>query len=276
MQVDGHDLAICSWSLRNEAMGDLVRSVKELGLNHLQLAIGPLLFLDDKRKFQELGHLRNSGIQLTGTMIAFPAEDYSTIARIRSTGGFMPDETWPLRKQITLQAARLSQELGAKILTTHAGFIPPSNHVDYAKIVARVSELAKALEPTGVTLTLETGQEEADELLQFLNDLPGKNVAVNFDPANMILYGSGDPIEAIYTLGRHIRHVHVKDAIESEKPGLDWGKQVSIGDGQVHLTKFLEVLKEIGYTGPLAIERETGSQTVEDLHAAITKLHAAL
>ena len=81
-----------------------------------------------------------------------------------------------------------------------------------------------------VALSMETGQEQAPELLQFLNDLPPTNVGVNFDPGNMILYGSGDPIEAVRILSRHIRHVHIKDAIASAKPGLESGR----GDPRRH------------------------------------------
>ena len=95
MQINGHDLGVCSWSLRPSGMQELVSSLKELGLTHLQLALGPLLFLDDKRKYEDLGHLRNSGLTITAGMISYPGEDYSTIARIRTTGGVIPDESGP-------------------------------------------------------------------------------------------------------------------------------------------------------------------------------------
>jgi sugar phosphate isomerase/epimerase len=275
MRIDGHDIAVCSWSIKDGSMADLIARVRELGLSHVQLALGRLLFLDDKRKHQELSHWRQSGLQLTATMMAFPGEDYSSIARIRATGGIVPDDAWTIRKKLTIEAARLTQELGATILTMHVGFIPMSNHPDYQKMISRVGELAAALCEFGVTLAMETGQEQAETLLQFLNDLPSRDVGVNFDPANMILYGSGDPIDAIRTLGRHIRHVHVKDATASERPGLDWGKQVPIGTGDVNWREFLKALQDVKYTGPLAIERETGSQTVEDLQRAIAALQEA-
>ena len=90
---------------------------------------------------------------------------------------------------------------------------------------------------------METGQETASELLQFLNDLPVRNVGVNFDPANMILYGSGDPIEAIETLDRHIRHVHIKDAVASENPGMDWGRTTPVGAGEVGFPEMFHGIK---------------------------------
>src|SRR5262249_59883502 len=106
---------------------------------------------------------------------------------------------------------------------THLGAVPPSNDPTYGKILSRVAEVADALAKLGVSLLAETGQETASELLQFLNDLRRRNVEVNFDPANMILYGAGDPIDAIRVLGRHIRHVHVKDATLSDQPRMKWG-----------------------------------------------------
>jgi sugar phosphate isomerase/epimerase len=250
-------------------MRELVISIGELGLSHVHLALAPLLFLDDKQKHFELGQLRAAGISLTAGMIAFPGEDYSTLSRIHATGGFVPDETWPLRRQLTLAAGKLAQELGLTLLTTHVGFIPPSDHEDYSKLLKRVAEVATGLAETGITLAMETGQETASELLQFLNDLPVRNVGVNFDPANMILYGSGDPIDAIETLDRHIRHVHIKDAVASENPGMDWGRTMPVGSGEVDFREFLTALNDIGYSGPLAIEQESGRRRMEDIRATI-------
>src|SRR5271170_1833131 len=150
MQIRSHDLAVCSWSLPSAGIRELVQSVDELGLSHVHLALARLLFLDDKQKHFELGQLRAGGISLTAGMIAFPGEDYSTLARIRVTGGFVPDETWELRRQLTLAAARLAQELGLTLLTTHAGFIPPSDHADYPKLLKRVAEVAASLAEVGI------------------------------------------------------------------------------------------------------------------------------
>jgi sugar phosphate isomerase/epimerase len=142
-------------------------------------------------------------------------------------------------------------------------------------MVERVSELAAPLAENGIELLMETGQESAHELLQFLNDLPTRNVAINFDPANMILYGAGDPIEAINVLGRHIRHVHVKDARLSGKPGIEWGEEVPFGTGEVPPKLFLEALANVGYKGALAIEREAGDQRIADVATAVAALQAA-
>ena len=276
MQIQGHDIGVCSWSLRPKDTAELVAGVKALGLSHMQLALAPLVMLDDKRKHGELGHLRQSGIKVTSTMMNFPGEDYSTIAHIHQTGGYLADETWPLRKQLTAAAAKLSAELGAKLLTTHIGFVPPKGDAGYAMMLGRIREITGLLSREGVTLSLETGQEKAEVLRAFLEDLQTDNVAVNFDPANMILYGAGDPIQAMDVLAKYIRSVHVKDATGSAKPGEEWGEEVPFGSGQVGPRRFLAALHKIGYRGPLSIEREAGENRAEDVAKAIEALKSAM
>ena len=278
MQIGGHDIGVCSWSLRPKDLGELVGHMEALGLQHVQLALRPVLFLDDKRKHQELGHLRSAGVTITAGMIEFPGEDYASIDIIRRTGGYVPDDQWSTRKRLSEQAARLANELGVGMVSTHVGFVPQPGEKGYQEMVSRVGEVAAAFKACNVDLLMETGQERADELLQFLNDLRGRgaaNVFVNFDPANMILYGAGDPVAAIATLGPHIRHVHVKDGTASGNPGKDWGEEVPFGTGQVDVKGFLSALKAAGYAGPLAIEREAGNDRLGDVRVAIDTLQRA-
>jgi len=269
MQLHGHDIAVCSWSLQPLGIGNLVAQVRQLGLSHVQLALGPLIGLDQKQKLHELAQLRASGLSLTGGMIAFAGEDYSTIDAIRQTGGFMPDDQWPRRKQMVADAARLGVEIGLKTIMTHVGFVPPPTEPGYAVIRSRVLDVAAILARSGIDLLMETGQEPAGELIEFLEDLGAPNVHINFDPANMILYGAGDPIAALHVLSGHIRHVHVKDAVASSEPGKQWGQEVPFGAGQVGPAVFLKTLNEIGYAGPLGIEREAGSTRLDDVRKAI-------
>jgi sugar phosphate isomerase/epimerase len=275
MNIGGHDIGVCSWSLQPKDAAQLVSQVKGLGLSHVQLALEPLLFLDDKRKHFQLGQIRGAGLTLTAGMISFPGEDYSSIDAIRRTGGYVPDDKWELRRRMSEQAALLGSELGLKSVTTHVGFIPRKGEAGYDRMLGRVRDVARAFGGRGIELGMETGQEPAAELLEFLTDLDTPNVFVNFDPANMILYGAGDPIDAIRTLGRHIRHVHVKDGTASARPGEQWGEEVAFGTGQVGPQRFLTALDRIGYRGPLVIEREAGNQRAADVRTAIDSLKRA-
>src|SRR4029079_19409126 len=176
---------------------------------------------------------------------------------------------------LTKAAGRVAKELGLKMLSTHVGFVPPSSDPQYQVMVKRVTDVASDLNELGITFIMETGQETAPELLQFLNDVSATNVKVTLDPANMILYGAGDPIEAIGILGRHIGHVHVKDATTSNNPGTVWGTEVPFGTGQVPPREFLRALEDAGFRGPLAIEREAGETRMKDIAFAIETLKKA-
>jgi sugar phosphate isomerase/epimerase len=269
MQIHGHDIGVCSWSLQTTDPAELTKKIKELGLSHVQLAMGEIT--DDQIR-ESVRQLRAAGIQVTSGMVGFAGEDYSTIAIIRKTGGYLPDDQWPARKAETERVAKVAQELGIKKVSTHIGFVPPSSDAQYKVMVDRVGQIADFFASCGLELLMETGQEHAPELLQFLNDIARRNVKVNFDPANMILYGAGDPIEAIHTLARHIGHVHVKDATLSNQPAVTWGVEVPFGTGQVPHVAFVRALEKAGYTGPLVIEREAGNARMADVRTAIETL----
>lgn len=275
MRIGPHTIGICSWSLRCKDYAEMAGLLRTLELSHVQLHLSPLVALSPSERAERVKLLTDAGVIFTAGMVSFPGENYSTISHIRSTGGFVPDAEWPSRREHAIAGARIASELGIKQLSTHVGFVPASSASNYRPIVDRIADVAKEFAKLGVSLTMETGQERARELLQFLNDLNQPNVGINFDPANMILYGAGDPIEAIQTLDGHIRHVHVKDAISSAQPGTAWGSEVPFGKGQVDPEAFLTALAGIAYTGPLVIEREAGNNRTADVQFAIDSLRKA-
>ena len=277
MNIAGHPIGVCSWSLHPKDLPDLIAQLKQANLSHIQLGLAGLSVLNDQNKNQAASLFKQAGITLTGGMVGFGGEDYSSIANIRKTGGFVPDNDWPNRRSITEQAARLGKELGVPHISAHVGFVPHKSQdpTQYNKVVQRIREVADLFKKYNLSLLMETGQERADELLEFLHDLQRDNVAINFDPANMILYGAGDPIAAIATLGKHIKHVHVKDATASKNPGTDWGEEVPFGTGQVGAKRFLDALHKVRYQGPLCIEREAGNQRLADVKFAVESLKKA-
>jgi len=148
--------------------------------------------------------------------------------------------------------------LGVDAIGSHIGFVPHDADSDaYKGLVAAIQEYCDYLKKNGQRLHLETGQEEAEKLLAFLKAVDRDNIFINFDPANLILYGMGNPIESLKKVGKYVRSCHCKDAIATTgTPGVDWGCEVPFGKGQVDAELFLKTLKEIGYDGPLTIERE--------------------
>jgi sugar phosphate isomerase/epimerase len=256
--------------LRTDIAG-VAKAVQDLGLRHVHLAVGPALGDDGSRY---LDAVRAQDWMITSTMIDFPQEDYSTLDTIKVTGGVVPDSHWAQNRDRFLKAVDLTSQLGVKYLSMHAGFIDESDETQAEKMTERIRWLADAAQDRGVMLLLETGQETARELLHFLEELDHNSVGVNFDPANMILYGKGNPIEAVRVLSSWIRHLHIKDAVRATRAGT-WGSEVPWGDGQVGVAAFLGVLDEVGFDGAMAIEREAGDDRIGDIRLAVQRLTSA-
>ena len=156
------------------------------------------------------------------------------------------------------EIADFAARLGVGVVALHVGFIPHDRRATRrtARCVAVTQEVCDHCKKNGQNLHLETGQETADELLAFIADVRRDNLFINFDPANMILYGTGNPIQALWKVGPYVRSVHCKDGKWAAKPGQEWGQEVPLGEGDVGMETYLRTLAAIGYTGPLTIERE--------------------
>ncbi len=209
-----------------------------------------------------LNKLMEYGINLTAVFGGFDGESYADIPTTQRTVGLVPLETRQARTQEMKEIADFAKLLKCDVVALHLGFIPHQSEAgeDYHSIVEVTREICDHCKANGQTLHLETGQETADGLLQFLADVERDNLFVNFDPANMILYGTGEPIEAVKKIGKYVRSIHCKDATWADKPGVEWGAEVPLGKGSVGMENYLQALKEIGYTGPLTIEREIPSE----------------
>ncbi len=262
MKCKNWPIGVCSWSLQTDIAG-VADAMKRIGIDHVHLGIRPAV--EDKNV---LIQIEKQVWTITSTMIDFPQEDYSTFDSIKVTGGIVPDDCWERNLKLFMGALDATAVLGMDYLSMHAGFIDESDEQRSKKFISRIRTLADAAEEKNITLLLETGQETAEELRNFLEKLDHPALAVNFDPANMILYAKGDPVEAVHTLGPWIEHVHIKDALRTKQPGT-WGQEVAWGDGQVRTGLFLDALDDIGFDGALAIEREAGDSRFDDIkHAA--------
>ena len=252
-------LGVCSWSLQVSNITDLARLSAEVGAEVVQVGIGDPTHgaWDEGADFVEA--LQASGLELSGTMIGFPGEDYTSPATIWETGGFGDPTLRAGRLEIFRYAVDKTAELGLQCLCSHAGFIPEEDGPARSSFLDCIAEAAQYAGDKDVLFTMETGQETAALLRRTLDELRLPSLRVNFDPANMILYDMGDPIEAIEILGPDIAHVHAKDANPPQTSG-EWGEEVPLGDGSVGMAAFAEALAKAGYRGPLVVEREVGDQ----------------
>src|SRR5258706_10832526 len=214
-----HRLAVCTWSVQPTDPKDLLAKLDTIGIRRVQLALDPLR--ESPAVWGETEALfRQNGITIVSGMFGCVGEDYSTLETIRVTGGIAPDSTWDRNRKNIQATAELAQKLGLKLVTFHAGFVPhDESDPASARMQQRLTEVAEMFAAHGITLGLETGQETAPVLLQLLRKLNRPNLGVNFDPANMILYDKGDPVDALQTLGPWIRQIHVKDARRTKVPG---------------------------------------------------------
>lgn len=207
-----------------------------------------------KRLSDQLGEY---GVELTAVFGGFEGESYADIPTVKRTIGLVPPATRASRLDEMKQISDFAELLHCKVVALHLGFIPEDPADSEFKEIATVTrELCDHLAGNKQRLHLETGQETADGLLKFVDAVGRDNLAVNFDPANMVLYGTEQPLPALRKLGALVQSVHCKDATWSDKPGETWGQEVPLGEGQVDMRAYLETLKAIGYRGPLTIERE--------------------
>jgi sugar phosphate isomerase/epimerase len=260
-------LAVCSWSLQAQTPEILAERIEQTGVRRAQLALDPL-YEDPAVWGKTIPILERQGIQVISGMVGCAGEDYTTLESIRLTGGIAPDHTWERNRKDITGKARLAAELGIKLVTFHAGFLPhDQSDPAFAKILARLQEVTTLFAAHKITVTLETGQETAADLARVLRALNQPNARVNFDPANMILYAKGDPIEAVRTLGPWISQTHIKDARATKVPGT-WGEEVPLGTGDVNWPAFCAALDDIGFKGDMVIEREAGNDRVSDIRLA--------
>jgi sugar phosphate isomerase/epimerase len=210
---------------------------------------------DNARKF--IYRLNETDLALTAVFGGFEGESYADIPTVERTVGLVPRETRAARMKEMKEIANFARRLGCSVVALHLGFVPhDSADPLFEEVVHVARELCDHCRGISQSVHLETGQEPADALLNFLKAVERNNLFINFDPANMILYGCGEPIAALKLLGKYVRSVHCKDAKWAANPGKEWGRETALGEGDVGIENYLRTLKEIGYTGPLTIERE--------------------
>ena len=185
----------------------------------------------------------------------------------------------------------MAKELGTDIVTTHIGVVPETkNCVQYESMFSVCKELADFAKNMQGHFAVETGPEKADVLKAFLDDLGSDGVAVNLDPANLVMCAGDDPVQAVYTLQEYIVHTHAKDGIQLKKfdtkalyapryyglEGCGWDviREEPLGQGGVKWKEYIAALRDIGYSGYLTIERECGTAPAKDIGEAVRLLNS--
>ncbi|MBI4908099.1 MAG: sugar phosphate isomerase/epimerase [Acidobacteria bacterium] len=255
------------------AVRDALPRIKSLGVTCGQLGLAGDVKLDAAFAQSWKEQLAAEDFHLATVFAAYNGESYADIPTVENTVGFIPPATREEREARTIEISDFAAAIGVKSIACHIGFVPADDrNENYIAVRAMVRRICDHAAKHGQTFALETGQEPAATLLHFLNDVERGNIGINFDPANMILYGTGDPIEALGILGPRVISVHAKDG--------DWppkdvagalGTERPLGQGSVGMPRFVAKLKEIGYKGTMNIERE-----IEDLEQRYADMKMAV
>jgi L-ribulose-5-phosphate 3-epimerase len=251
-----------------------LEELKTLGVRCGQIAIPGDLDLACTSQWQSA--LTAAEFTVTTVFAAFNGESYADKPTVFRTVGFIPTPTRAEREKRTCEVSEFAAAIGAPAIATHIGHVSEDPHdPDRLAVLAMVRRICDVAAANGQNFALETGQESASVLLDFLYEVNRPNLGINFDPANMILYGTGDPVEALGVLGTHVFSVHCKDG--------DWppanqpdalGAEKALGTGSVGMDRFLRQLVHIGYKGPLAVEREAHdpAERLRDIESGIRLL----
>ena len=271
------EIGVMFWAGRDPA--ETLRELKSLGVRCGQIGIpGDMPLAGAAAKWKAA--LAAENFTVVTAFCAYDGESYADIPTVQRTVGFIPRQTRAEREQRTHAVSDFARDAGIPGIACHIGFVPEddssSDYLNVRELVRRVCDHAAK---NGQTFALETGQESAETLLHFLIDVNRDNLGINFDPANMILYGTGDPIEALGTLGMHVISVHCKDGDWPPKgvPGA-LGEEEPLGQGAVDMERFLHKLKSIDFKGPLNIEREVPdpAQRLRDIAMGVKLLETLL
>ncbi len=199
--------------------------------------------------------------------------------------GFFRPEKNPELIERSKRILDLAKELETDIVTTHIGVVPEDENADRYKIMQEACfALARYADSMGSHFAIETGPEPSAVLKRFLDSLGSRGVAVNLDPANLVMVTGDDPVEAVYNLKDYIVHTHAKDGVmltrgdpeviyrvtphAAEFLAIEYFKEVPLGQGSVDFAAYLHALDDIGYKGFLTIEREVGADSARDIATA--------
>ncbi len=252
--------------------------VRDLGIPSIQLHAPHQANRTKETADAFLAKCSDAGVTVTCVFGGFEGESYADIPTTIRTVGLVPEDTRAARVQEMKEISDFAKLLGVDAVGLHIGFgFVPEEGDSYTGLLEVTRDLLDHVKANGQQLNLETGQETADHLLHFIDDVARDNLYINFDPANMILYGTGEPIEALKKVGKHVRSVHCKDGTWAPegRRGKDWGCEVALGEGDVGMEAYLQTLKDIGYDGPLTIEREIPEDPVQqkaDIGKAVSLL----
>lgn len=243
--------------------------LKGLGLNTCQLNCwNPEMFTEENAERVNRAAKKHN-IEITAFWCGWSGPTVWDFRSGPNTLGLVPEEYRFTRMKELVKGLDFAKKIHVTDVATHAGFIPenPSSS-EYCGTVEAVRYVAQHAKENGQYFLFETGQETPVTLKRLIEDVGTGNLGINLDPANLLMYGKANPVDALEVFGQYVRGVHGKDG-KYPTDGYHLGEEMRIGDGKVDYPVFVAKLKECGYDGAITIEREiTGEKQIEDIKYA--------
>ena len=253
---------------------EALQQVAALGLGSCQVCSWDPNIWTDRTGDRLLAAREETGVTVTTFWAGYTGPAIWDFIEGPATIGLVPREYRPLRVEQLKRAAEFAARFKLPSITTHVGFLPEDpNDTLFTETVAALQEVAGRCAELGIEFWFETGQETPVTMLRTIERVDTGNLGINLDPANLIMYGKANPVDALDVFGRYVRGVHAKDGLYPTN-GTNLGRETLLGQGKVDFPVLVPKLKSLGFAGALTIEREiTGFQQTEDIKKAIDVLH---
>ena len=250
----------------DETVEERFAKAAEMGFPTAQLVCWNESFFTDEYARRVVAASEKSGVKVSAFWCGYAGPAIWNNYQGPETIGLVPPAYRFQRMQTLVHGAAFTEAIGAKDMVTHVGFLPeePNNPL-FPGVIAALQYIARACKQHGLHFLFETGEETPTTLLRTIEEVGMDNLGVNLDPANLLLYGRGNPVDALDVFGKYVRGVHAKDG-EYPTNGRDLGEEKPLGEGRVNFPLLLKRLKHYGYDGALTIEREiSGPQQTADI-----------
>ncbi len=259
----------------NDKLGEEFSKAKMMGFETCQLTCWDVNQMTDSNAELVNNISVNSGIEISAFWCGWPKPAIWDFYDGNLTLGLVPQAYRYARMETLLAGSNFAKKIGVKHLITHVGFIPENPHdPEYNAVVSVVRHIAKHCKANGQYFLFETGQETPITLKRMIQDVGLDNLAINLDPANLLMYGKANPLDSLDTFGEYVKGLHAKDG-EYPTDGRYLGVEKPLGQGRVNFPALLSKLKELGYNEPITIEREIiGEEQIKDIKEAKKLLEA--